>query len=105
MLEDVYKIITATKNIERIVSKTHETIPDALLKLGEESGELMGSYLALSSYKKGNVEEFIEEIADVIQATFKIAILTQKEFPELNILNKLLEKNKKWEDTLNKEEN
>lgn len=92
-LEKLYFIF---QNLIELSSKSKETIEEAILKLIEETGELSSCYL-----KENNPEHMIEEAVDIVQASFKLAFLVQKKYPNINIFDKLLEKNEKWKASQN----
>ena len=84
-------IVLIYNNMLTLSSKSKETIEEAILKLVEETGELSSCYL-----KEKNPEHLLEEACDILQASFKLAYLVQAKNPDLNIFEKLLEKNQKW---------
>ena len=90
-MKSLEKLMYAFQNMLDLSSKSKETIEEAILKLVEETGELSSCYL-----KENNPEHMMEEAVDIVQASFKLAYLIQKQNPNLNIFDKLLEKNAKW---------
>lgn len=90
------KLIRIWKNLNELSAMSKETIEEAILKLVEETGELSSVYL-----KEDNPLHMLEEASDIIQASFKLAYLIQKAYPEYDLLDKLLEKNEKWRKSLN----
>lgn len=89
---ELNKLVKIIKNLKDLSSKSKESIPEAILKLVEETGELSSCYL-----KENNPEHLIEEASDVIQAAIKLAYIIGTQYPEeVNFLDKLLEKNEKW---------
>ena len=89
------KLIKILNNLLDLSSKSKESIEEAILKLVEETGELSSNYL-----KEKNPDNMLEEACDIIQASFKLAYIIQQQYPELDILDKMLLKNKKWREYL-----
>lgn len=90
-MKDLKKLITIFNNMKDISSKSEESVEEAILKLVEETGEMSSCYL-----KECNPEHLAEEAADIVQAAFKLAYIINSKYPDVDILDKLLEKNEKW---------
>lgn len=98
-MEELNKLYRSFQNLLELSSKSKETIEEAILKLIEETGELSSCYL-----KENNPNHLVEEAVDIVQASFKLAYIIQKYCPNINMLDKLLEKNEKWRKYINGEE-
>lgn len=95
-MRELEKLYKSFQNMIELSSKSRETIEEAILKLIEETGELSSCYL-----KENNPDHMVEEAIDIVQASFKLAYLIQKKYPNINIFDKLLEKNEKWRSNQN----
>lgn len=93
-MNDLKRLVTVYRNLIDLSSMSNETIEQAILKLVEETGELASCHL-----KESNPEHMAEEASDIIQAAFKLAFIIQKQYPEVDLISKLLEKNEKWRKT------
>ena len=90
-MKELEKLYYAFQNMLELSFKSKESLEEAILKLVEETGELASCYL-----KENNPNHMAEEAIDIVQASFKLAYLVQKQYPNINIFDKLLEKNNKW---------
>ncbi len=90
------KIFNESDRIENLIKATGKTPEKAILKLVEETGELVSSLEALSSYKNGDFSHVQEEAVDVLQCAMSVYFLIQNEKPfDGEALMKA--KNDKWE--------
>lgn len=75
------KIFEESDRIENLIKASRKTVDKAILKLVEETGELVSSLEALTSYKHGTYEHVQEEAVDVLQCAMSIYFLIQNEKP------------------------
>jgi NTP pyrophosphatase (non-canonical NTP hydrolase) len=74
-------IFNESERIERLIKASKKSPEKAILKLVEETGELVSAIEALTSYKKGDYSHVQEEAIDVLQCAMSIYFLIQNEKP------------------------
>lgn len=90
------KIFNESERVERLIKATRKTPEKAILKLVEETGELVSALEAMSSYKKGDYSHVQEEAVDMLQCAMSVYFLIQNEQPfDGEAIMKA--KNDKWE--------
>lgn len=90
------KIFNESDRIENLIRATGKTPEKAILKLVEETGELVSALEAMSSYKKGDYTHVQEEVVDMLQCAMSVYFLIQNEQPfDGEAIMKA--KNDKWE--------
>lgn len=101
--ENTYKtsvntsIFNESERIEYLIKRSGKTPEKAILKLVEETGELVSALEALKSYKGGTIEHVQEEAVDVLQCAMSIYFLIQN-IQQFDGEKMMAEKNNKWED-------
>lgn len=90
------KVFNEVNRINELIKKSGKSVQKAILKLVEETGELVSSTEALSSYKNGSIEHVQEEVVDVLQCAISLYCLVQKESP-FDGEKIMKQKNDKWE--------
>ena len=90
------KIFEESERIENLIKATRKTPEKAILKLVEETGELVSALEALSSYKKGDYAHVQEEAVDMLQCAMSVYFLIQNEQP-FDGYAIMKAKNDKWE--------
>ena len=90
-------IFNESERIESLIKRSGKTPQKAILKLVEETGELVSALEALDSYKKGTIEHVQEEAVDVLQCAMSIYFLVQQ-MGAFDGEKMMREKNDKWED-------
>lgn len=98
-MEDKFRKVI--EDIKRLNGLDTKSIPEKVLKFNEEFGEFSQELIKLLGFthKPYDEEHFIEESADSTQVLLSIilAACEIKGIPFERILDKLLEKDKKWE--------
>lgn len=90
------KIFNESERVERLIKTIGKTPEKAILKLMEETGELVSALEAMTSYKKGDYTHVQEEAVDMLQCAMSIYFLIQNECPfDGEAIMKA--KNDKWE--------
>lgn len=90
------KIFNESERVERLIKATRKTPEKAILKLMEETGELVSALEAMTSYKKGDYSHVQEEAVDMLQCAMSVYFLIQNEQPfDGEAIMKA--KNDKWE--------
>ena len=90
------KIFEESTRVQTLIEKTGKTPEKAILKLVEETGELVSAFEALNSYKKGDLAHVQEEAVDMLQCAMSVYFLIQKIQPfDGKAIMKA--KNDKWE--------
>jgi NTP pyrophosphatase (non-canonical NTP hydrolase) len=74
-------IFNESERIERLIKASKKSPEKAILKLVEETGELVSAIEALTSYKHGDYTHVQEEAIDVLQCAMSIYFLIQNEKP------------------------
>lgn len=74
-------IFNESERIERLIKASKKSPEKAILKLVEETGELVSAIEALTSYKKGDYSHVQEEAVDVLQCAMSVYFLIQNEKP------------------------
>lgn len=74
-------IFNESDRIERLIKASKKTPEKAILKLIEETGELVSAIEALSSYKNGDYAHVQEEAVDMLQCAMSVYFLIQNEKP------------------------
>jgi len=74
-------IFNEADRIDKLIKASKKTPEKAILKLIEETGELVSALEALSSYKNGTYEHVQEEAIDVLQCAMSVYFLIQNEQP------------------------
>lgn len=82
--------------IDTLIKKTGKTPQKAILKLMEETGELVSALEAKDSYKHGTIEHIQEETVDMLQCAISIYCLIQQQYP-FDGAALMKAKNDKWE--------
>lgn len=90
------KIFEEAERVENLIRATGKTPEKAILKLVEETGELVSALEALSSYKNGNYEHVQEEAVDMLQCAMSVYFLIQNEKP-FDGYALMKAKNDKWQ--------
>lgn len=89
------------KDIKRLNELDTKSIPEKVMKFNEEFGEFTQELIKLLGFthKPYDEEHFIEEAADSTQVHLSIilAACEMKGIPFERVLDKVLEKDKKWE--------
>lgn len=99
-MEDKFKKLI--DDVDRINNIDGKSIPERVMKFNEEFGEYITEAIKLLgfTYKPFDREHFIEESADSLQTMLSVQLAACKlagvDFQE--ILDKMPEKNRKWED-------
>lgn len=99
-MEEKFKILI--EDVDRINNIDEKSIPERVMKFNEEFGEYITEAIKLLgfTYKPFDREHFIEESADSLQTMLSVQLAACKlagvDFQE--ILDKMPEKNRKWED-------
>lgn len=65
-------IFNESERIERLIKASKKSPEKAILKLVEETGELVSAIEALTSYKHGDYTHVQEEAIDVLQCAMSI---------------------------------
>ena len=89
-------IFNESNRVEYLIKRSGKTPEKAILKLVEETGELVSALEALGSYKKGTIEHVQEEAVDVLQCAMSIYFLIQQ-LGSFDGEKLMREKNDKWE--------
>ena len=96
-LEDqTASVFNESKKVEYLINRSKKTPEKAVLKLVEETGELVSALEALDSYKKGTLEHVQEEAVDVLQCAMSVYFLIQKIKP-FDGASLMRMENEKWE--------
>ena len=71
-------IFNEADRIEKLILKSNKTPEKAILKLIEETGELVSALEGLNSYKQDSLEHVQEEAVDMLQCAMSVYYLIQK---------------------------
>ena len=90
------KIFEESERVENLIRASKKTPEKAILKLVEETGELVSALEALTSYKNGDYAHVQEEAVDMLQCAMSVYFLIQNEKP-FDGYALMKAKNDKWQ--------